>query len=61
MSEPIWIEQELVLAIHDRLLVEHGLAGRMVMFAPSTCWRNVSIKLESIDMCAPNVARLDIT
>ena len=24
MSEPIWIEEELVLAIHDRLLVEHG-------------------------------------
>lgn len=24
MSEPIWIEYELVLAIHDRLLVEHG-------------------------------------
>ena len=24
MSEPIWIDAELVLAIHDRLLVEHG-------------------------------------
>jgi death-on-curing protein len=24
MSEPIWVEDELVLAIHDRLLVEHG-------------------------------------
>jgi death-on-curing protein len=24
MTEPIWIEDELVLAIHDRLLVEHG-------------------------------------
>ena len=24
MSEPIWIEEELVLAIHDRQLVEHG-------------------------------------
>ncbi len=24
MSEPVWIEQELVLAIHDRQLVEHG-------------------------------------
>ena len=24
MSEPIWIEEDLVLAIHDRLLVEHG-------------------------------------
>jgi death on curing protein len=24
MSEPIWIEDELVLAIHDRQLVEHG-------------------------------------
>jgi death-on-curing protein len=24
MSEPIWIEHELVLAIHDKLLVEHG-------------------------------------
>lgn len=24
MSEPIWIEDDLVLAIHDRLLVEHG-------------------------------------
>lgn len=24
MSEPIWIEAELVLAIHDRQLVEHG-------------------------------------
>jgi death-on-curing protein len=24
MSEPIWIEDNLVLAIHDRLLVEHG-------------------------------------
>lgn len=24
MSEPIWIEENLVLAIHDRLLVEHG-------------------------------------
>ncbi len=24
MSEPIWIEDELVLAIHDRLLVDHG-------------------------------------
>jgi death on curing protein len=24
MSEPIWIEADLVLAIHDRLLVEHG-------------------------------------
>jgi death on curing protein len=27
MSEPIWIEDELVLAIHDRLLVEHGGAA----------------------------------
>jgi death on curing protein len=24
MSEPIWIEDELALAIHDRQLVEHG-------------------------------------
>jgi death on curing protein len=24
MSEPVWIEHELVLAIHDRQLVEHG-------------------------------------
>lgn len=24
MSEPIWIEEELVFAIHDRLVVEHG-------------------------------------
>jgi death-on-curing protein len=24
MSEPIWIEPELVLAIHDRQLAEHG-------------------------------------
>jgi len=24
MSEPIWIDDELVLAIHDRLLGEHG-------------------------------------
>lgn len=24
MNEPIWIEDELVLAIHERLLVEHG-------------------------------------
>jgi death-on-curing protein len=24
MSEPIWIEDDLALAIHDRLLVEHG-------------------------------------
>jgi len=24
MREPIWIEDELVLAIHDRQLVEHG-------------------------------------
>jgi death-on-curing protein len=24
MSEPIWIDDELVLAIHDRQLVEHG-------------------------------------
>lgn len=24
MSEPIWIDADLVLAIHDRLLVEHG-------------------------------------
>jgi death-on-curing protein len=24
MSEPIWIEDDLVLAIHDRQLVEHG-------------------------------------
>src|ERR1700704_1177447 len=24
MSEPIWIEDELVLAIHDRQLIEHG-------------------------------------
>lgn len=24
MKEPIWIEDELVLAIHDRQLVEHG-------------------------------------
>jgi death on curing protein len=27
MSEPVWIEDDLVLAIHDRLLVEHGGAG----------------------------------
>ena len=27
MSEPVWIESELVLAIHDRQLVEHGGAG----------------------------------
>ena len=24
MSEPIWIEEDLVLAIHDRQLAEHG-------------------------------------
>lgn len=24
MSEPIWVESDLVLAIHDRLLAEHG-------------------------------------
>lgn len=24
MSEPVWIDDDLVLAIHDRLLVEHG-------------------------------------
>lgn len=24
MSEPIWIEDDLILTIHDRLLVEHG-------------------------------------
>jgi len=24
MSEPVWIEEELVLAIHDRQLSEHG-------------------------------------
>lgn len=24
MSEPVWIEEELALAIHDRQLVEHG-------------------------------------
>jgi death-on-curing protein len=24
MSEPVWLEDELVLAIHDRQLVEHG-------------------------------------
>jgi death-on-curing protein len=24
MSEPVWIEEELVLAIHDRQLFEHG-------------------------------------
>ena len=24
MSEPVWIEDELVLAIHDRQLAEHG-------------------------------------
>jgi death on curing protein len=24
MNEPVWIENELVLAIHDRQLVEHG-------------------------------------
>jgi death on curing protein len=24
MSEPVWIDYELVLAIHDRQLVEHG-------------------------------------
>jgi death-on-curing protein len=24
MSEPVWIDNELVLAIHDRQLVEHG-------------------------------------
>jgi death on curing protein len=24
MTEPIWIEEDLVLAIHDRQLVEHG-------------------------------------
>lgn len=27
MSEPVWIEHELVLAIHDRQLVEHGGAA----------------------------------
>lgn len=27
MSEPVWIEDDLVLVIHDRLLVEHGGAG----------------------------------
>jgi len=27
MSEPIWIECELVLAIHDRQLIEHGGAA----------------------------------
>src|SRR5882724_12496033 len=24
MSEPVWVDDELVLAIHDRQLVEHG-------------------------------------
>lgn len=24
MSEPVWIESELVIAIHDRQLIEHG-------------------------------------
>jgi death-on-curing protein len=24
MSEPVWIEDDLVLAIHDRQLIEHG-------------------------------------
>lgn len=27
MSEPIWVEDDLVLAIHDRQLVEHGGAA----------------------------------
>lgn len=27
MSEPVWIEDDLVLAIHDRLLAQHGGAG----------------------------------
>jgi death on curing protein len=27
MSEPVWIEDDLVLAIHDRLLIDHGGAG----------------------------------
>ncbi len=27
MSEPVWIEDNLVLAIHERLLIEHGGAG----------------------------------
>lgn len=27
MSEPVWIDHELVLAIHDRQLVEHGGAA----------------------------------
>lgn len=27
MSEPIWVEEDLVFAIHDRQLVEHGGAG----------------------------------
>ena len=29
MKEPVWIEDELVLAIHDRQLVEHGGAEGM--------------------------------
>lgn len=27
MSEPVWIQGDLVLAIHERLLVEHGGPG----------------------------------
>jgi death on curing protein len=27
MSEPIWVEDDLVLAVHDRQLVEHGGAA----------------------------------
>ena len=27
MSEPVWVEDELVLAIHERQLVEHGGAA----------------------------------
>lgn len=27
MSEPVWIDEDLVLAIHDRLLVDHGGAA----------------------------------
>jgi death on curing protein len=52
MSKPIWIEAELVLAIHDRQLIEHGGAAglRDEALLHSALGRPKNLAYESADV-----------
>ncbi len=62
MSEPIWIEEDVVLAIHDRQLAEHGGAAgvRDVSLLPSALARPQNqlayLKSDAIELAAKYIA-----